>query len=143
MAEVARHSNALATNHPPEQADAISQSALPKDGVVLLNGQGLITEINARARRLLHCKLPSLDGLDFWDVVPEDIADQYQSVTENELASDGQHAFVAHNKFEGSWIEYTFCQHPAGYIVNLRDVASNQKMQGFLEDSERSNQLIF
>ena len=143
MAEVARHSNALAANHLSKQADAFGPSALPKDGIVLLNGQGLITEINERARRLLRCKLPSLDRLDFWDVVPEDIADQYQSATEKELTSDGQHAFVAHNKFEGSWVEYTFRQHPGGCVVNLRDVASNQKLQGFLEDSERSNQLIF
>ena len=143
MAEVTRHSNALATNHTPEQADAFGQSALPKDGIVLLNGQGLITKVNAKALRLLHCKLPSLDGLDFWDVIPEDIAEQYQGATEKELASDGQHAFVVHNKFEDSWIEYTFRKHFGGCVVNLRDVATNQKMQGLLEDSERSNQLIF
>lgn len=143
MAEVDRHSNALATDHPSKQADAFGQSALPKDGTVLLNGQGLITKINERALRLLHCKLPSSGGLNFWDVVPEDIAEQYQGVTQKELASDGQHAFVAHNKFEGSWVEYTFRQHPAGCVVNLRDVASHQKLQGLLEDSERSNQLIF
>ena len=143
MAEVTRHSNALATNHTPEQADAFGQSALPKDGIVLLNGQGLITKVNAKALRLLRCKLPSLDGLDFWDVVPEDIAEQYQGATEKELASDGQHAFVAHNKFEDSWIEYTFRKHFGGCVVSLRDVATNQKLQGFLEDSERSNRLIF
>lgn len=138
-----RHSNVSADKQNPAQAEAFGYLALAKDGIVLLNEQGRITEINDKAIRFLNCELPSLDGLDFWDVVPEDIADQYESETHKALASDGQYAYVAHNKFEDSWIEYTFRRHPAGCVVNLRDVASAQKLQSLLEDSERSNQLIF
>lgn len=113
------------------------------DGMVLLNKAGEITEINPRALELLHCARPDLPGLDFWELVPEDIAEQHQGSAVQALASAAQHAFVAHHKFEDSWVRYTFRRRAAGFAVNLRDVGSTQGLLRQLDDSERFNQLMF
>jgi signal transduction histidine kinase/PAS domain-containing protein len=113
------------------------------DGRLVLDAQWQITDINTRALALLNCKMHVLQGFDLWDVVPDDVSDLYQAQTSNALLSSSHHAFVAHDKFEGSWIEFTFWKHSDGYIVNLRDVASIKKLQKRLDDSERTNQLIF
>jgi PAS domain S-box-containing protein len=116
---------------------------LADEGVVLLDVSGKISEANDRALELLHCTLPAVSGRDFWDAVPEEIAEQHQSATDKVMSSSARHAFVANQAFEGSWVEYTFRRQPSGFVVNLRDVSSTQRLQQSLEDSERYNQLIF
>ncbi|MDP2257443.1 MAG: ATP-binding protein [Polaromonas sp.] len=116
---------------------------LANDGIVLLDGNGRITDTNARALALLQCTLPAVSGRDFWDAVPNEIAAQHESATVKALQTSARHAFVAHQKFEGSWIEYTFRRQASGYVVNLSDVSSTQQLQRLLEDSERYNQLLF
>ncbi|MBK5205479.1 MAG: PAS domain-containing protein [Polaromonas sp.] len=116
---------------------------LANDGIVLLDESGKITEANARALELLRCTLPSVSGRDFWDAVPEEIAEQHQSATDKALSTSARHAFVANQAFEDSWVEYTFRRQASGVLVNLRDVASTQRLQRLLEESERYNQLIF
>lgn len=116
---------------------------MANDGVVRLDEGGRITELNARALELLHCTLPDVSGRDFWDVVPEEIAEQHQSATDKALSTSARHAFVANQAFEDSWVEYTFRRQACGIVVNLRDVASTQRLQRMLEQSERYNQLIF
>ncbi|WP_309677903.1 ATP-binding protein [Polaromonas sp.] len=113
------------------------------DGMALLNQAGEITDINPRALELLHCALPALAGLDFWEAVPEDVVDQHQGATLQALAASAQHAFVAHHKFEDSWVRYTFRRRATGFAVNLRDVGSTQGLLRQLDDSERYNQLVF
>ena len=98
------------------------------EGSVLLDETGQITEYNARALELLRCALPPESGADFWDAVPEEIAEQHQIATAKALSSSARHAFVVHHKFEGSWVEYSFMRQGAGYVVKLRDVASTQKL---------------
>jgi PAS domain S-box-containing protein len=113
------------------------------DGIVLLDEQGNIQGANALALDLLHSTLPVVSGCDFWEVVPQEIAKQYQDATDQALVSSVRHTFIAHQKFENSWIEYTFRRYPPGYIVNLQEVGSTQKLQRLLDDSKRYNQLIF
>ncbi|HAL37545.1 MAG TPA: PAS domain-containing sensor histidine kinase, partial [Polaromonas sp.] len=128
------------------QAEPVALAWGPLDlaeGVVLLDVSGKITEANDRALEFLHCTLPAVSGRDFWDAVPEEIAEQHQSATDKALSSSARHAFVANQTFEGNWVEYTFRRQPSGFIVNLRDVSSTQRLQQSLEDSERYNQLIF
>lgn len=116
---------------------------LVSDGVVLLDGDGRITDANARALELLQCTLAAVSGRDVWEVIPEEIAEQHESATVNALQAAPRHTFVAHQEFEGRWIEYTFrCQAP-GYVVNLNDVSSTQQLKHQLHDSERYNQLLF
>lgn len=116
---------------------------LTDDGIVLLNEKGEITDANALALELLQCTLSSVSGSDFWDAVPEELAEQHQSATEQALSSSMRHGFVGHQKFENSWIEYTFRRHASGYVVNLRNFAATQRLQRLLADSERYNQVIF
>jgi PAS domain-containing protein len=87
---------------------------LADEGVVLLDVSGKITETNDRALELLHCTLPAVSGRDFWDAVPEEIAEQHQSATDKAMSSSAYHAFVANQAFEGSWVEYTFRRQRSG-----------------------------
>ena len=100
-------------------------------------------EASARALELLHCSPSAQAGLDFWDVVPEHVAEQYYDATVNALTTSAHHAFVAHDKFEAGWVRYTFRKTASGYAVNLKDVASTQRLMQALDDSERYNQLMF
>ena len=79
--------------------------AVTQGGMLLLDMQGLITRINAEARYMLHCWLPDVAGRDFWDVVPERLAEQHQAVTRQALASWSQHHFTANSEFQDDWIE--------------------------------------
>ncbi|MHB1198247.1 MAG: PAS domain-containing sensor histidine kinase [Polaromonas sp.] len=117
--------------------------ALAHTGIVRLNPQGQIIEANEPALAQLHCTLDAVLGHDFWDAVPEDITEQYQAATGKALSASPRHAFVAHHKFEGSWVEYVFKLQPSGAIVTLRDVASAQSLLQSLGDSESYNQLLF
>ena len=116
---------------------------LSNDGIVLLDANGRITDANARALALLQCTLPAVSGGDFWDAVPQEVAEQHESATGQALSSSARYSFVANQKFEGNWIEYTFRRQPSGYVVNLSDVSSMQQLQRLLDNSERYNQLIF
>ncbi|MDO9215645.1 MAG: PAS domain S-box protein, partial [Lacisediminimonas sp.] len=116
---------------------------LANDGMVRLDARGRITDANARALELLQCTLEAVSGRDFWDAVPEEIAEQHENATTKALQASARHAFVAHQRFEGRWIEYTFRQYASGHVVSLSDVSSTQRLQHLLEDSERYNQLLF
>ncbi len=116
---------------------------LTLDGIVLLDDKGCILDANARALEFLHNSLSTVLGYNFWDVVPQEIAEQYQEAAELAVGASERHTFTAHQDFENSWIEYTFRPHPPGCVVNLREADSAQKYQRLLEDSKRYNQLIF
>ncbi|OGA95712.1 MAG: PAS domain-containing sensor histidine kinase [Burkholderiales bacterium RIFCSPHIGHO2_12_FULL_61_11] len=137
--------DSLRVGKPPAASAALAwrPADLANDGVVRLDQSGQITEANARALGLLHCTLPSVSGRDFWDAVPEEIAEQHRSATDRALSSSARHAFVGNQAFEDSWVEYTFTRQASGVLVQIRDVASTQRLQRLLEQSERYNQLIF
>lgn len=116
---------------------------LDLDGRLVLDAQWKITEVNARALALLNCRMRALHGFDLWEVVPDEIAEQFQDEASTVLASSPHHSFVAHDKFEGTWIEFSFRRQGAGFVLDLRDVASVKKLQKLLDDSERNNRLIF
>ena len=116
---------------------------LELDGRLVLDAKWKIIEVNAPALVLLNCRMRVLHGFDLWDVIPEEITDEFQDNASNALASSPHHSFVAHDKFEGTWIEFSFRREGAGFVLNLRDVASVKKLQRLLDDSERNNRLIF
>ena len=125
----------------PGPLEAVPVSALA--GLVFLDGRGCIVDINAEARHMLHCLLPDVAGRDFWDVVPEWLAEQQQAATRQALAASAQHHFTVHREFEGDWIEYAFIGHEGGCTVSLRDVSAARNTAALLKESERRNQLIF
>ena len=112
-------------------------------GLLLLDRQWIITNINDEAQHMLRSWLPDLVGRDFWEVVPEQIADQHLETTRLGLTYSLQHHFIAHDEFEGRWSEYTFILNPAGYSVSLRDAGAAKDMERLLWESERRNDLIF
>ncbi len=113
------------------------------DGIVLLDEKGCILDANGRALEFLHSSLTAVSGFDIWDVVPQEITEQHQEATWQALGVSAQYSFITHQDFENSWLEYTFRKHPQGYVVNLREAGSTQRLQRLLEDSKRYNQLIF
>ncbi len=116
---------------------------LTSDGIVLLDARQAITDANRLAFVLLQSTRSAVAGRNFWDIVPEKIAEAHHGATEQALANAGRHSFVVHQKFAGSWVEYTFRRYATGYVVNLRDVGAAQKQQLALARSERYNQIIF
>ena len=116
---------------------------LELDGRLVLDAQWKIIEVNARALVLLNCRMRALHGFDLWDVISEEITDEFQDRASSALATSSHHSFVAHDKFEGAWIEFSFRREGTGFVLDLRDVASVKKLQRLLDDSERNNRLIF
>ena len=116
---------------------------LSLDAIVMLDDEGRIVDANARALELLHSSLSAVSGFNFWDVVSRDIAEQHRDATDQSLASSARYSFTAHQKFENSWVEYTFRRLAKGFVVNLREAGSTHKLQRLLEESKRYNQLIF
>ena len=116
---------------------------LSSDGIMVLDEKTAIIHSNARALALLRCALPDVSGCQFWDAVPEEVAEQHQDATDQALLASTQHSFVAHQKFENISVEYTFTRQPSGYVVNLREAGATEKLKRQLENSKRYNQLIF
>lgn len=116
---------------------------LTLDGIVLLDEKRNVVDANARALEFLRSTLSAVAGYDFWDVVAQEIAEEHEEATELGLGSSPSHAFIVHQSFENSWVEYTFRRYPGGYVVNLREAGPAEKFQRLLEDSKRYNQLIF
>ena len=136
-AELSKLASGLTSGAGPSGLD------LELDGRLVLDEQWKIIEVNARALALLNCRMRALHGFDLWDVIPEEITDEFKDNASNSLATSFHHSFVAHDKFEGSWIEFSFRREGAGFALSLRDVASVKKLQRLLDDSERNNRLIF
>lgn len=113
------------------------------DGVVVLDDRGQIIQVNGPAQSVLRGAVASLVGRDFWDAVPEEIAERHQREAQRALKSADEHSFVFNDKIEGTWLEYNIRRHLAGYVVNVRDVGVTHKLERLLEGSERYNQLVF
>ena len=116
---------------------------MARDGIVLIDKEGQIAEMNAEARRLLNCVDADLSGRDFWDAVLPDIAEPHQLATAHAMQRLEEHRFVTHSQFEGDWLEYTFRPYSAGYVVNLKDITPVQSLQLLLAESEFTNRLLF
>lgn len=114
-----------------------------RDGEVQLDAEGRVAEANALALRLLRCPVSDVVGRDFWQIVPESIADQFQLATHKALEKFARHSFVANDALADSWVQYTFRRQPAGLSITLRDVASTQTLLLMLRSSERFNDLLF
>ena len=129
-------------------ADALAMQAwealeLSSEGIMVLDNKFVLIHSNTQALALLQCTLADVSGRDFWEAVPAKIAEQHQEATEQALLCSTQCSFVGHQKFENTWVEYTFMRQFPGYVVNLKDVGATQKMQRLLDNSKRCNQLIF
>ena len=141
--QTSRDGNAAASTNGALPAALQAMPTATQAGLLLLDRQGIITNMNVEAQHILRCSLPDVVGRDFWDVVPEQIAERYLASTNLGLTSSLQHHFIVRDEFEGSWTEYTFILNPAGCSVSLRDVGLAKNAELLLKDSERRNDLMF
>lgn len=116
---------------------------LSSDGIVLLDNTGRVVAFNSGAQALMHSALGNLRGNDFWDAVPEEIADEYRGAAEQALLETGNHAFVVWHAFEEQWVEYCLRQHDDGLLVTLRDISAIHQASRSLRYSESCNQTLF
>ena len=116
---------------------------LSRDGIVLLDSTGQISEINALARRLLNCESVDAVGRDIWDVVEPSVAEAHQLASVHALERFEVHSFSAHRAFEDDWLEYIFTPYSEGYVVHLKDVTSVHELQCLLTESKSTNHLLF
>lgn len=124
-------------------AEALQALELATEGIVLLDDSGRIAVANSRAQELLHSALESLPSVDFWDAVPEHIAEEHRSAAEQALLAAGVHIFVGHDAFEDQWVEYTLRRYSRGLVINLRDVSATHRALSLLRDSAFCNQSLF
>ena len=113
------------------------------DGLVLMDEHGIITDANRRAIELLRCNLPTLAGVDFWEVLPEALADKYQREGTRRVASTGSYTFLDSDPFEGRWIEYGITRHADVWAVSIRNVTDRHKLMRQLRDGEQRTQALF
>ena len=132
----------------PKQSDVLPPKGwrtldLSQDGIVLLDSDGKIIEINAVACRLLNCESANVSAADFWEVVSPGIAELHQIDMVQAMENLEDYSFNVHREFEGDWLEYTFRPSSAGIAVNLKDVTSVQSLQLLLAESESTSRLLF
>ena len=121
------------------------QSALElaTEGVILLDQRGRVLALNSRAQALLHSGLASMQGADFWEVLPEAISDKHRSAAEQAMRSDKRSTFVCHHAFEDQWVEYLLRPQADGMVVNLRDVSATHRALRRLHESEAGQKALF
>lgn len=138
-----------AGNARTDGSDAVGVEALQAglelatQGIIVLDAGWKIVALNSQAQALIHGSGASLTGIEFWEAVPERIADNHRSVSEQALRGGLAHAFVAHDSFEDQWVEYRLSPHAGGPVVNLRDVSERHQALLLLRDSELCNQSLF
>lgn len=127
-----------------ENTDAFQAGLeLASEGIVLLDDDGRVVALNRYAQALAHSAPGNLRGADFWDLVPEDIAEKYRGAAEQALQEDESHTFVARHAFEDQWVEYCLRRHADGLLVTLKDVSAGQRVLRTLRESEFCNQILF
>lgn len=138
-----------ATSNATHKQAASASTAAPaffdyiSDGVLILDRNGLVKQANSKALEVLHGRIAEFAGRDFWDVVPEEVAEKHQGETDEALREHGEHEFVVHDRFADTRLEYTVRKYPEGYVVNLKDVAETYQLEKLLDGSDRYNQLVF
>ncbi|RYX93130.1 MAG: PAS domain-containing protein [Comamonadaceae bacterium] len=116
---------------------------LLSDGVLVLDNTWHILACNSRAAELMHTASADLTGGDFWEAMPEEVAEQHRQPVEAALRIDDSHVLVARHVFEDQWVEYSFRRHGEGCVVTLRDATESQKIMHRLRDSEHRNFVLF
>jgi PAS domain S-box-containing protein len=116
---------------------------LAVDGLMLLDENGRVIICNSSAHALTHTALADLVGADFWDAIPEDIAEIHREAAERALQESGSHSFVARYPFDDQWVDCIFRPHPAGLLVTLRDISETYRAFRLLRASESCNQNLF
>lgn len=125
-------------------ADAIQTGLdLATQGIILLDTSATIVAINSLARALIHSPTTGLVGMEFWEAVPESVAENHRSASEQALRDGVTHVFVVHQAFEDQWIEYSLRRHSRGAVINLRDVSDTRQALLLLQGSESCNRSVF
>ncbi|OOG44021.1 hypothetical protein B0B52_08250 [Polaromonas sp. A23] len=146
----------MARKRPPflwtrSQADGAARDAntlqagleLTGEGVILLDENGRVITCNSSAHALAHTALADLRGADFWDAIPEDIAESHREAAERTLQERGSCRFVARYPFDDQWVDCMFRRHSSGLLVTLRDVSETYRAFRLLRASESCNQSLF
>jgi signal transduction histidine kinase len=116
---------------------------LASQGIIVLDAAWTIVALNSHAQALIHSSGASLPGMEFWEAVPNLIAETHRSVSEQALRGGFAHAFVVHDSFEDRSIEYSLRPHASGTVVNLRDVSDTRQALLLLQGSELCNRSLF
>jgi signal transduction histidine kinase len=116
---------------------------LATEGIMLLDPAGRILAANSRAHELAHSALAALPGNEFWEALPEHIAEEHRGGAEQALAAGDTHQFVAHHEFEDQWVEVLLRPHAGGVVVNLKDTSEHHRALRLLGDTEFCNQVLF
>jgi signal transduction histidine kinase len=116
---------------------------LATQGILLLDAGWRIVALNSHAQSLLHAPGAGLSGMEFWDLLPEDVADTQRGACEQALQDGAAPVFVVHDPFEDRWTEYGLRRHGGGAVVNLRDVSDTRQALMLLQGSEFCNQSLF
>ena len=120
----------------------LSGLELATQGIVVLNAGWRVVAINSMAQALMNAP-GGLSGREFWDALPEPIADTHRAASEQALQHAASHVFVVHESFEDRWTEYTLRRQGGGVVVNLRDVSDTRQALLLLQGSELCNQSLF
>jgi len=144
----ARQGPVLAAGYGAEHASSNAEALqagleLTSEGIVLLDGDGRVVAFNSGAHALTHSALADMRSADFWEAIPEDVAESHRSAAEQALQENGTHRFVARYSFEDQWVEYCLRKHADGLLVTLRDVSAAHRASRQLRDSESCNQALF
>ncbi len=116
---------------------------LATEGILVLDAADIIVQANRRSHELLRGIQADLRGIDFWETVPEDLAEEHQGHARRALQSGKTYTFLFHDEFSARWVEFVLSRQAGDVVVHLRNVSERHRLMGLLRDSERRSQGLF
>lgn len=113
------------------------------EGVLVLDVRGRVLRVNRAAAELMPGLPPQLDTLTFWDLLPEELAEEHHEPARRALLGGRPYTFLDHDAFAGRWVEFVMTPQDDVVVVHARNVAERHRLMGLLRESERRSQGLF
>lgn len=108
-----------------EAAQALDDLPL---GLLLLDAADIVQQASRAAGELLRCDVATLAGSDYWELLPDDVAEAQQPAARLLLGHGERYSFIVHDRFEARWIEHRLQRRgEGGTLVLLEDVTAREQ----------------
>jgi predicted DNA binding protein len=106
------------------------------DGVLVVDGEWLVTRANAVAAASLHREVSELTGLDVRDVFPRSVDSRFHEAVADEDSEPAAIDFEDYFPDIGKWFEVRTVPVDSGMVVVFHDVTARKDLEDSINDRE-------